>query len=216
MRLAIVNTQPHNPHRLHHLIRTALLVMIAAAVPFNIAFPRGIGVTANYYPAIGWWHSFEVPPAFYPGGIPFGYAIGLQAGSFCAFQIEETKNPKPPLGGGKLLSVTDCDATHWFGSIIWGGVGSYSFGNPWNTEWTTRTGARIPIWPLSLLSASWLTLKIAKWSRTRNRRRNGLCLACSYDLRAHHPGANCPECGTLIPQLQRKPQQLIAATARLL
>jgi hypothetical protein len=27
----------------------------------------------------------------------------------------------------------------------------------------------------------------------------GCCEACGYDLRAHHPGDQCPECGTLIP-----------------
>jgi len=35
--------------------------------------------------------------------------------------------------------------------------------------------------------------------RTRRQKRLGLCLHCRYDLRAHPPGARCPECGTPVP-----------------
>jgi hypothetical protein len=36
--------------------------------------------------------------------------------------------------------------------------------------------------------------------RVRRRKQDGRfrCLRCSYDLRAHHPGEKCPECGTII------------------
>ena len=34
--------------------------------------------------------------------------------------------------------------------------------------------------------------------KLRHQNRQGLCPTCSYDLRAHHPGQRCPECGTPI------------------
>ena len=40
------------------------------------------------------------------------------------------------------------------------------------------------------------------WLAWRNLRRRpspcGTCRKCSYDIRAHHPGDKCPECGTTI------------------
>ncbi len=32
-----------------------------------------------------------------------------------------------------------------------------------------------------------------------------ICIQCGYDLRAHHPGDNCPECGTPIPPKSNAP-----------
>jgi len=58
----------------------------------------------------------------------------------------------------------------------------------------------IPYSYLALLSAIMPTI----WLVTRKRRRRkdrlakGLCLKCGYDLRAHQPGDNCPECGTVV------------------
>ncbi len=51
-----------------------------------------------------------------------------------------------------------------------------------------------------------LSIMPTLWLLTRNRRRrnnrlaHGLCPNCAYDLRAHHPGDKCPECGTPIVQ----------------
>jgi hypothetical protein len=56
-----------------------------------------------------------------------------------------------------------------------------------------------PILPLcTLLSGGILAVKFYHMKRTHNRIRMGKCPHCSYDLRAHHPGEKCPECGTVI------------------
>jgi len=56
----------------------------------------------------------------------------------------------------------------------------------------------VPHWMLALL---WLApLILALWLRqTRKPVSAGCCQTCSYDPRAHRPGARCPECGTPIP-----------------
>ncbi|MCL2646213.1 MAG: hypothetical protein FWD61_04300 [Phycisphaerales bacterium] len=61
----------------------------------------------------------------------------------------------------------------------------------------------VPYWaPIVLLSLP-LWFFVARWRKANEqhqRRKNNLCLHCGYDLRAHHPGDKCPECGTRIPQ----------------
>jgi hypothetical protein len=49
-------------------------------------------------------------------------------------------------------------------------------------------------WP-----AGWFFVTFLRRRRTEYRHQHALCLVCNYDLRAHHPGEKCPECGTLIP-----------------
>jgi len=61
----------------------------------------------------------------------------------------------------------------------------------------------IPYWAPILLFSLPLWFFAASWRKAREqhrRRKNNLCLHCAYDLRAHHPGDKCPECGTLIPR----------------
>jgi len=59
----------------------------------------------------------------------------------------------------------------------------------------------VPAWgPLGLCAGvcGWLVLfPIRRRWRTARRLREGLCLKCGYDLRAHQPGGRCPECGTV-------------------
>ncbi len=67
-----------------------------------------------------------------------------------------------------------------------------------NYEELTYNTLRIPMPPLVLLSAAWLTVSIARIIRRRRehkvRLKRGLCLKCSYDLRGNETGV-CPECG---------------------
>jgi hypothetical protein len=68
-------------------------------------------------------------------------------------------------------------------------------------HWSAPTPRRVVYWlrfsnwialcmPLPL---AWLSIRVARWTRTRRRQRRGLCPDCGYDLRAT-PG-RCPECG---------------------
>jgi hypothetical protein len=57
----------------------------------------------------------------------------------------------------------------------------------------------IPYWALVVVTA---LPQLMYWSRAFHRNRiiaANLCPHCRYDLRAHHPGDNCPECGTPLP-----------------
>ena len=57
-----------------------------------------------------------------------------------------------------------------------------------------------PHWMLALLTAIPVVIAGFRWFRAKRRVRPGLCRQCCYDLRAHHPGDRCPECGTPVPQ----------------
>ena len=56
----------------------------------------------------------------------------------------------------------------------------------------------IPFWFLALLAVvppAFLCKSLIASMRRDRRRRSGTCLACGYDLSAHHAGDRCPECG---------------------
>ena len=61
-----------------------------------------------------------------------------------------------------------------------------------SSEWA------IPYWILVVLFALLPASRLRRYLKNYNRK-PGHCRACNYDLRAHHPGDKCPECGTLIP-----------------
>jgi len=80
----------------------------------------------------------------------------------------------------------------------------YLFG--WKTYSNRGTILRTSYWihlpfaPFIALLASSAILIHWRLQTLKHRRQNrqGLCPTCSYDLRAHHPGQRCPECGTPI------------------
>jgi hypothetical protein len=58
----------------------------------------------------------------------------------------------------------------------------------------------VPAWvPLGLGGSACVLLFFPIWRRWRMVRgtRQGLCMNCGYDLRAHQAGERCPECGTV-------------------
>ena len=59
--------------------------------------------------------------------------------------------------------------------------------------------------PFSYLALSFAILPALAFRSLRRRRKAaqlGLCPKCRYDLRAHEPGARCPECGTSIEKVE--------------
>ena len=51
-----------------------------------------------------------------------------------------------------------------------------------------------------LMIPGWIFM--SRWRKRYDRYqrwKNNHCIECNYDLRAHHPGDDCPECGTPIP-----------------
>jgi hypothetical protein len=56
---------------------------------------------------------------------------------------------------------------------------------------------RVKYWFLMLLAGIVPGWTVFRWQRRRQRRRNGRCVECGYDLRA--TADRCPECNTPIP-----------------
>lgn len=57
-------------------------------------------------------------------------------------------------------------------------------------------------WCLSLIALAMLIVPVHA-RLTRHKLPLNTCPACGYDLRAHHPGDKCPECGTTIEKAPR-------------
>lgn len=72
----------------------------------------------------------------------------------------------------------------------WAGFG---FGAERSEKWRqSDLGLLVPHWFLMLLFAVLPLLSVRRYVRHRSRIRQGLCLACGYELRDF---AKCPECG---------------------
>ena len=66
----------------------------------------------------------------------------------------------------------------------------------------------VPLWFPTLLSLILPAVWLHRFRSERRKQREGLCLVCGYDLRAHAPGQVCPECGTPVPgDLVRRPTE---------
>ena len=88
--------------------------------------------------------------------------------------------------------------------------GSNTFRTPIPLTRISLWGLLLPLWFViavaSILPALWLLRRSAVRKRARGALL-GLCPKCSYDLRAHAPGAACPECGTPIPNVAAAPHR---------
>ena len=75
----------------------------------------------------------------------------------------------------------------------------------------------LPYWFLLTLFLAYpilypLTRRLRAW-RTNLKNHQGLCPTCAYDLRAHTPGTNCPECGTPAPAPRNSAEPLASCQA---
>ncbi len=57
---------------------------------------------------------------------------------------------------------------------------------------------QLPSWFLLLLFSLLPAKQLHRFIQQRRRVGINCCPTCRYDLRAHHPGEKCPECGTAI------------------
>ncbi len=65
-----------------------------------------------------------------------------------------------------------------------------------------RSKICISLWPVFWIALAGCLLSATRWARyfrRRQRRRNGLCENCAYDLRGNING-KCPECGAAVPE----------------
>lgn len=69
----------------------------------------------------------------------------------------------------------------------------------------------MPVWVLLLGSWTSMIIVVLRWNEKR-RKRDKLCQVCNYDLTRNSSGT-CPECGTSIPEEQRKAMMSAAAKA---
>jgi len=60
--------------------------------------------------------------------------------------------------------------------------------------------SQLPFVFLTISVLGFLLMPALRRRRLRKREALGHCQSCGYDLRAHIPGSNCPECGTPIPE----------------
>jgi len=136
-------------------------------------------IMINLFDAHGDWHIYE------PGHAPSFAGIGPSCYHF--------------VGRGGIYAVWGTRPAYTIVTHDW-----YLFG--WRTYSLGGATKHSDYWinlsfvPFIALLAS--SAILYHWRRQtlklRHQKRQGLCPACSYDLRAHHPGQRCPECGTPI------------------
>ena len=70
-------------------------------------------------------------------------------------------------------------------------------GSGWRHYWELEV--TVPYWLLTTLFLLPVLPRFVDFMRQTRRKKRNHCTKCNYDLRAHKPGAKCPECGTPIP-----------------
>ena len=170
-----------------------VLTFLAFTWPISLILPRDIGIAVENTPAFGWIIDFTSDTDF------SGISVGLYEQHFHAYLHGYALNPKPPLPL-PYLSWFGADESCWLGSLRHGvGIGKFLRGSLFSRYWTSCTGVMFPLWPLSVLSTILLIPKLRRRIHQHRASQVGLCPTCSYDLRAHSPNSNCPECGMPVP-----------------
>lgn len=72
-------------------------------------------------------------------------------------------------------------------------------------------GLAIPFWAPFAASVGLAVLLMRRFGTKNTRRRQGCCVQCGYDLRAHDTGGRCPECGAAVPARANAPHASASA-----
>ncbi len=130
---------------------------------------------------------------FGPHANPYHWCLVSYRGRICLYRIMEL----PPWSYPSGFTWESRDNADYLPGPPYYGCGYYSaFAIAGHTAALYAIVLPIPLLALPFAIAPIL------WIRRRVRLRpqpDHLCAKCSYDLRAHHPGDKCPECGTPIP-----------------
>jgi hypothetical protein len=138
--------------------------------------------------------------------------ILVQDGEVWCLRDSQVRRQLPPPQDIPLGSTYESPMSKWPGVGSFGqysarkywGVGSQFAGFTFNFErrpdtdpmyFYTRSFFSLPLWVFYI--PLFLVLARRTYFCTK-RQPHGIC-SCGYDLRAHRPGQNCPECGTPIP-----------------
>jgi hypothetical protein len=185
----------HLCYILWRITRTLLLLFLQVAWPLSYAHAEM---------AAGWRRGgFQLGEHAYSPAIwkESGWTVLLEKGTVWPYIYQPVPNPRPVVPNPSFTSLGECDYSHWIGSAEHQfGFGTSLMGQIYSADWQSCTGIMFPIWPISVAAALAFSWQIGHWFRHRKTALTAsLCRRCSYDLRAHHPGQNCPECGTPIP-----------------
>jgi hypothetical protein len=103
---------------------------------------------------------------------------------------------------GSLTPWILAEAIEKFAPHLWGKLWSPMGPLLWNsTGYRLYLLVAIPM-AIGIILALPFVLVCQRWEKEivrYTRWKNCRCIHCNYDLRAHAPGDNCPECGTPIP-----------------
>jgi hypothetical protein len=91
----------------------------------------------------------------------------------------------------------------WMG--FWGhfkafGLRHIGIGDIWDKIWVIQVG--FPFWFLMVLFGAAPGWELGAWVIQKRKKKPGHCVQCGYDLRAHHAGQKCPECGKVIGEAE--------------
>jgi hypothetical protein len=193
---------------IRRLLPYSLFVFFAAlTLGLAVLTVRGFSVADSYR----WPGAIHVAPG--PHGPTLGTCYGIYSGRGRFYFVanyhihagEKAGWSTVPVANFHLMIASVFKPTHSANYFVF--QHDTLVGEPFNGDVVDFTGPHdmllqrdiiVPAWvPLGLCAGvcALLFLPIRHRWRTALRAREGLCLKCGFDLRAHQVGARCPECG---------------------